>query len=108
MATMQISVECSDCGAVRLKLPDLMIRVCSDNQQWSFCFRCTACGRATSYDSSAAALDLLVTLGAPVEQWHMPAELAETRPVGPALTIDDLLDFHLLMRRADWFEQLTS
>ena len=59
---------------------------------------------ATAYDSSAKALDLLVTLGAPVEQWHMPAELGEARPAGPALTWDDLLDFHLLLQRADWFE----
>jgi hypothetical protein len=35
----------------------------------------------------------------------MPAELGERRR-GPALTPDDLLDFHLLLRRDDWVEQL--
>jgi hypothetical protein len=107
MTTMQISVECGDCGAVPLKLPDLMIRVCADNEQWSFCFLCPECRRATAYDSSAQALDLLVTLGAPVKRWHLPAELTESRPGGPVLTADDLLDFHLFLQRTDWFDPTT-
>lgn len=104
MTTMQISVECTDCGAVPLRLADLTIRVCADTEQWSFCFLCPECRRATAYDSSEQGLDLLVTLGVPVERWYMPAELAEAHPRGPALTFDDLLDFYLLMQRADWLD----
>lgn len=83
-----------------------MVRVSSDTNRWSYCFRCPTCGRANAHDSDEATLEVLVTLGAPVQHWHAPAELIEARPVGAVLTLDDLLDFHLLLQHADWFDQL--
>ena len=35
------------------------------------------------------------------EMWRRPAELRERRN-GPPLTLDDLLDFHVLLQRDDW------
>ena len=47
-------------------------------------------------DASRRIVDLLVSSGVRMEVWRLPAELAEPR-VGPPLTPDDLLDFHLLL-----------
>lgn len=105
---MQVRAQCADCGVVRLTLPDLLVRVGMDTQHWSYCFRCPACGRATAHDSDEETLEVLISLGAPVQHWHVPAELLEARPVGAILSLDDLLDFHILLQRADWFELLTT
>jgi hypothetical protein len=37
--------------------------------------------------------------------WRLPAELAEAK-VGQPFTWDDVLEFHDLLQRPDWFEQL--
>jgi hypothetical protein len=108
MSNKLIRAQCADCGVVRLTLPDVLVRVCADTQRWTYCFRCPACGRANARDSDEATLDVLVALGAPMQHWHGPAELLEVRPDGAALTLDDLLDFHLLLQRPDWFDLLTS
>jgi hypothetical protein len=39
--------------------------------------------------------------------WRLPAELGESR-VGPPLTPDDLLDFHLLLQDNAWFEDVAA
>jgi hypothetical protein len=39
--------------------------------------------------------------------WQPPAELAEPRQ-GPVVNHDDLLDFHHLLDRQDWFEQVVA
>jgi uncharacterized Zn finger protein len=108
MSKMQIRAECGDCGVVRLTVSDLLVRVGVESQRWSYCFRCPTCGRANAHDSDETTLDVLVSLGARLETWQVPAELLEPRPIGAVLTLDDLLDFHFLLQRADWFEMLTS
>jgi hypothetical protein len=50
---------------------------------------------------------LLVSSGVRMQVWRLPAELSESR-VGPPLTPDDLLDFHLHLQGDDWFEQLAA
>jgi hypothetical protein len=39
--------------------------------------------------------------------WSLPMELQE-RPVGIALTHDDLLAFHELLERDDWFADVLA
>jgi hypothetical protein len=58
-------------------------------------------------DASRRIVDLLVSSGVRLQVWRRPAELLEDRD-GPRFTPDDLLDFHLLLRQDDWFEQLTA
>jgi hypothetical protein len=81
--------------------------VCSDDESGSYCFRCPACERAVSKDASRRIVDLLVSSGVRLQVWRRPAELLEMHD-GPSLTPDDLLDFHLLLRQDDWFDQLTE
>ena len=42
-----------------------------------------------------------------MQVWRLPAELGESR-VGPPLTPDDLLDFHLLLVDDGWFDELAD
>jgi hypothetical protein len=100
MAT--IKAECPTCGVVRLRPHDLTVRVCVDDEsQAAYRFRCPRCAGAIVHDASAAICALLVSVGVEEEAWHLPAELTE-HAQGPALTSDDLLDFHLLLQDDDW------
>ncbi len=102
-----IRANCPSCEDVQLGVTDLTVRVCSDTEQGSYTFRCPECGLAVAKDASQRIVDLLVGSGVHVEVWRLPAELTEQR-VGPVLRPDDLLDFHLLLQRDDWFESLAE
>jgi hypothetical protein len=92
---------------VRLRVPDLTVRVCVDDESGAYRFRCTRCESMVVHEASAAICALLVSVGVSEEVWRMPAELHERRR-GPALTPDDLLDFHLLLERDDWADELAA
>jgi predicted RNA-binding Zn-ribbon protein involved in translation (DUF1610 family) len=102
-----IKAECPDCGAVRLRVRDLTVRVCADNDRGSYRFRCPDCTISVIHDASPAICALLVSVGVEEEIWRLPAELDEAHP-GPAFTHDDLLDFHLLLERDDWTDRLVA
>jgi predicted RNA-binding Zn-ribbon protein involved in translation (DUF1610 family) len=105
MAT--IKAECPDCGAVRLRVRDLTVRVCADDDRGSYRFRCPDCTTAVIHEASSAICALLVSVGVDEEIWRLPAELHEAHS-GPAFTHDDLLDFHMLLERDDWTDQLVA
>jgi endogenous inhibitor of DNA gyrase (YacG/DUF329 family) len=102
-----IRANCPSCGDVQLRASDLTVRVCSDDESGSYCFRCPECERAVAKEASRRIVDLLVSSGVRLQVWRRPAELTEMHD-GPALTPDDLLDFHMLLRADDWFDQLTE
>ena len=70
-------------------------------------FRCPDCQRAVAKEASRRIVDLLVSSGVRMQVWRLPAELGESR-VGPPLTPDDLLDFHLLLAEDGWFERVAE
>jgi len=96
-----IKAECQSCGAVRLRVSDLTVRVCVDDERGAYRFRCPHCASAVVHDATAAICALLVSVGVEEEVWSLPAEFHEEH-TGPALTPDDLLDFHLFLERDDW------
>jgi hypothetical protein len=100
---LRIRVACPECGVLFVTAIDLTLRLCVDNRHWSYCFRCRGCGRATAREVDESTVAPLVSVGVPVQEWYFPAELAEARPRGAVLVPDDMLDFHLLLHRADWF-----
>ncbi len=105
MAT--IKAECHSCGAVRLRVGDLTVRVCVDDERGAYRFRCPRCDVAVVHDATSAICALLVSVGVQEEIWRLPAELHEVHS-GPVITPDDLLDFHLLLERDDWTAQLAA
>ncbi len=102
-----IRAHCPSCGDVQLRASQLTVRVCSDDDTGSYCFRCPSCETAVAKAASARIVDLLVSSGVRMQVWRRPAELDEAHD-GEPLTPDDLLDFHLLLEGDDWHEQLTE
>jgi endogenous inhibitor of DNA gyrase (YacG/DUF329 family) len=100
-----IRANCPTCGDVQLRANDLIVRVCSDDETGSYTFRCPTCAVAVAKGASKRIVDLLVSSGVRMEVWRLPAELTEPR-VGPVLQPDDLLDFHIMLERDDWFGEL--
>jgi hypothetical protein len=92
---------------VQLTADDLTVRVCADDERGSYCFRCPDCQRAVAKEASRRIVDLLVSSGVRMQVSRLPAELGESR-VGPPLTPDDLLDFHLLLAEDGWFERVAE
>jgi hypothetical protein len=95
-----IKTDCPDCGVVRLAARDLTVRVCLDDGSSAYTFQCTECGAPVNHELSPAVRDLLVSAGVRSQEWRWPAELSE-RTDAPRLTVDDLLDFHLMLSRDD-------
>jgi hypothetical protein len=102
-----IRASCPECGDVQLTPKDLRVRVCVDDNAGSYCFECPFCGRSVSKPAERRIVDLLVSSGVQMEVWAMPAELAEVHSGAP-INYDDLLDFHLTLKRDDWFHALVE
>jgi hypothetical protein len=103
-----IRATCGQCGDVELTTADVRVRVCIEDNQGSYLFRCPACRMAVVKPAEPRIVDLLVASGVEFSTWTMPAELRERRPLGPAISHDDLLDFHVLLDGPDdgWFAEL--
>jgi hypothetical protein len=56
---------------------------------------------------SGHVVDVLLAAGVRCTEWHLPAELREPHR-GPAICHDDVLDFHAVLERPDWFETLAK
>lgn len=103
MAT--IRATCSDCGDVELRSSDVAVRVCSHDHSGSYHFRCPECQMVVVKPAEARVIELLVATGVKLSTWNLPAELTEQH-FGPRISHDDLLDFHTLLQRDDWLDQL--
>ena len=102
-----IRASCPTCGDVELTSRDVSVQVCATNNQGSYAFRCPACRLAVSKLAEQRIVDLLVSSGVRLSVWSLPTELAD-RPSGPAISYDDLLEFHYLLQQDDWVERLLS
>jgi len=105
MATIRAS--CGECGDVEMTTADVVVRVCTDDNQGSYSFRCPECQMMVVKPAEARVVELLVASGVPLSTWRLPAELAETRR-GDPINHDDLLDFHALVAdEAQWAHEVT-
>ncbi len=103
MAT--IRATCPTCDDVELTTRDVSVQICSDTNQGSYSFRCPTCLLAVSKPAEPRIIDLLVSSGVRMSLWRLPAELHEPKQ-GRPFGWDDVLEFHDLLERPDWFAQL--
>lgn len=103
MATVRAS--CPDCGDVELTTAEVRVMVCSTTNSGSYAFRCPSCRLAVSKPTDSRVVDVLVASGATLAVWQEPAELSE-RHGGPAISYDDLLDFHFALERGESLAEL--
>jgi hypothetical protein len=100
-------VTCRDCGDVVVPIEGCELRRCDDDGVHSLAYRCRQCGhRDVVAKLHANEVVELLDAGLHVIAWRLPTELREHRGAGPALTTDDLLDFHLFLRRDGWWDAL--
>jgi len=92
-----IRANCPSCGDIQLRANEIVIRVCTDDDSGSYCFQCPNCQVRTAKNASRRVVDLLVSSGVKMQTWQLPDELHSHPPDAPALTPDDLLDFHMLL-----------
>ncbi|MDQ6698115.1 MAG: hypothetical protein M3Z46_11735 [Actinomycetota bacterium] len=104
MATIRAS--CAECGDVELTTSDVEVRVCTEDNQGTYSFRCPRCALIIVKPAEPRIIELLVASGVRLCTWSLPAELAEPRAGGDPINHDDLLDFHALMERDDWIDNL--
>ncbi len=102
-----IRATCTDCGDVELTTSDVRVRVCIEDNSGSYLFRCPHCLMAVVKPAEPRIVDLLVSSGVELNTWRLPAELFEPHE-GPRIVHDDLLDFHQLLQRDDWFETVAA
>ncbi|MGK2929835.1 MAG: hypothetical protein ACSLFO_09700 [Acidimicrobiales bacterium] len=105
MAT-RIRASCAECGDVELRVDDVQVRVCADDNAGSYVFRCPRCDMAVVKDAEQRVVDLLLASGVSMTTWTLPAELREHRLDQPAFTHDDLLDFHAALATDGWLDDL--
>lgn len=101
---MELTLCCPDGGdhAVEARLA----RVVVDEQAQPFLeFPCPGCGRYVVCPLEEKAALQLIALGLRGMAMRAPAEVTEIHE-GPPLAPDELLDFHLVLGRPDWLEQL--
>lgn len=106
MATV-IKASCYECGDVELGVAELSVRVCTEDTQSSYVFRCPTCQMSVAKPAERRIVDLLVASGVELVEWRLPAELFEPHG-GQAISHDDLIDFHHLLQSDGWFDSLTA
>lgn len=102
-----IRANCPTCGDVDLMSCDVTVRLCADDNQGSYVFRCPDCEMAVAKPADSQIVDLLVASGVGLVVWTLPAELNEHHE-GPVITYDDLLEFHYAIQQPGWFQRLTA
>lgn len=100
-----IRATCPSCGEVELTPDDIQLRVCTHAPASYYTFECPLCEDEIQKPADDRVVQLLISGGVSATVWELPQEAQEERG-GPALTFDDLLDFHLLLERDDWFDNL--
>lgn len=104
MATIRAS--CEKCGDVELPASAVSVRVCRDDNAGSYTFTCPECASLIAKPAEPRIVELLVVSGVRLVTWDLPAELNERDNNAKPIDHDDLLDFHSLLKRDDWFEDL--
>lgn len=100
-----IRATCPTCGEVELTPDDIQLRVCTHAPASYYQFNCPLCHIEVQKPADDRVVQLLISGGVAASVWELPEEFTEDRG-GPPLTMDDLLDFHLLLDREDWFDSL--
>lgn len=95
-----IRATCVTCGDVELTTTDVSVMVSMETGEGTYSFRCPLCESVVVKDCPTHTVDLLVSAGV---AFSMVDGLNESvpNPTAPALTHDDLLEFHSFLANDD-------
>lgn len=102
-----IKATCPECGEVDLTAEDILLRIGAASSINSYGFTCPTCSVFVEKPADDRVVRLLLSGGVVPVPVHVPAEALELHS-GPPINHDDLLAFHEILLRDDWFEQFTG
>lgn len=85
----------------------MQVLVCSADLAAAYAFRCPVCHLMVTKPTDHRVVDVLVSSGVPLRTWDVPAEIEE-RHEGPAITWDDILDFHFRLNEDGWLTRMIN
>jgi hypothetical protein len=100
-----IKATCPGCGEVDLTADDILLRIGATQTVNTYGFNCPDCSEFVEKAADDRIVRLLLSGGVMPVPVHVPAEALEIRS-GPPFTPDDLLDFHEMLEREDWMDDL--
>ncbi|MDP8970644.1 MAG: hypothetical protein M3N52_09175 [Actinomycetota bacterium] len=116
-----IKATCPICGEVGLGPEEIELRVDATGGESFYSFTCPSCLGVVRKPADQRVIRLLISGGVEVlEHEHEDPTHAAPPPgegggaagresnQGPAITHDDLLDFHVLLRSDGWFDELVQ
>lgn len=100
-----VRATCPNCGDVELTVNDVQVQLCVTTTMSTYSFLCPACGILVNKEANDSVVESLTSAGSRLVAWSMPAELYEPK-IGPAISHDDLLEFHMALEKDDWRGEL--
>ena len=100
-----IKANCPKCGEIDLTADDILLRIGSVKTSNTYGFSCPDCNEFVEKPADERIVRLLLSGGVMPMLVYVPAEALEPKE-GPPINHDDLLAFHELLERDDWFEQI--
>ena len=103
----RVWVTCPICGNVEVSADAVRLKLGYGDEvgHSTYFFDCPKCKEHVTKPANGTAIRLLLKAGVPFANLGMPAEALEEH-TGPPITADDVLDFHELLERRDWFNEL--
>jgi hypothetical protein len=105
MATVRAT--CPTCGDVELTTAAMQVLVCTSTGATTYAFQCLLCGVLVNKFANERVVAALTEVGVRLREWSLPAELVEVK-LGPPITHDDLLSFHMALADGNWQEELAG
>jgi hypothetical protein len=103
-----IRATCPRCGEVEMGAQAILLSVREADGEGTYSFTCPVCHGTVEKPADRKVVMLLLSAGVDVSNAAALFQEEELRPGGPPLTADDLIDFHFLLEREDWFSRLTA
>jgi predicted RNA-binding Zn-ribbon protein involved in translation (DUF1610 family) len=122
-----IRATCPHCGEVEMGAAAVLLTVEQGSAEGSYSFVCPDCRVTVEKHADRKVVMLLLSAGVEVQEigqlslateprnaqagmarLEMPPGPGPSRSGSPPFTVDDLIDFHFLLRDEDWFRELTS
>jgi predicted RNA-binding Zn-ribbon protein involved in translation (DUF1610 family) len=102
-----IRTTCPRCGEVEMRAEVVLLSVDPGSGEGSYSFVCPVCEDLVEKPADQKIVNLLRSIGVDVAE-RPQVDPVDPRPEGPPLTLDDVIDFHFLLDREDWFGRLVA
>jgi hypothetical protein len=103
-----IRTNCPQCGEVEMEARVVFLTVRSETGEGTYSFVCPVCETLVEKPADRKIVVLLRSAGVELSEAPSPEVLTMERVGDPPLTLDDLIDFHFLLERPDWFARLMA